>query len=118
VAARAQWWKNGDHPHDEVESAFDPEDGRLKQTPGKVVKPYVPAKAADHLPTDLCPLCGQAYSVHGKVGRTLVHPGDWIITHDGGKYTVERPVNPAEEAAAKIEAEEAAREKARAAEAK
>jgi hypothetical protein len=60
------WWKDGDSEH---------------------VTPYKAKTKA----LELCTLCGQAFEVHGKVGATLVHPGDTIVSKDGGDIEVVRP---------------------------
>jgi hypothetical protein len=66
MAAKTQWWKDGDHD---------------------AVVSYA-AKGKKH---DLCTECGQAFGVHGKVGNVLVHPGDFVVTLDGGKHEIEHP---------------------------
>jgi len=65
MAAKTIWWKMGDHARVEQ-----------NKTTTKTL--------------DLCPECGQAYGVHGRVGETLVHPGDHIVV-DKGKTKVVRP---------------------------
>ena len=77
MAAKTIWWKMGDHD---------------KVQPNNT-------KTKTH---DLCPECGQAYGVHGKVGPTLVHPGDTIVVKDGGTVTVEHP-DPMAQALAALE---------------
>lgn len=66
MAAKTRWWKDGDDER---------------------VQPFKSTTKA----LELCPTCGQAFEVHGKVGKTLVHPGDYLITKDGGGIEVERP---------------------------
>lgn len=66
MASNTVWWKDGDH---------------------EKVQPYkARAKALE-----LCPLCGAAFGIHGKVGTTLVHPGDHIVVNNSGKVSVVRP---------------------------
>lgn len=65
MAGKTIWWKVGDH------DAVEPNATRTKTH-------------------ELCPECGQAYGVHGRVGDTLVHPGDAIIVNKG-EVSVKRP---------------------------
>lgn len=66
MATHTIWWKDGDHD---------------------AVTPYRAKSKA----LDLCPDCGQAFEVHGKIEKTLVHPGDHIITNNDGDIYVEHP---------------------------
>lgn len=77
MASRTIWWKIGDH--DEV-------------TENKT-------RTKTH---DLCPECGAPYGIHGKVGATLVHPGDAIIVNNKGAVRIERP-DPMAQAVADME---------------
>lgn len=59
MASSTIWWKDGDSEH------------------------VVPNKTRMPKTLELCPLCGAAYGIHGKVGDVLVHPGDKIIVNKG-----------------------------------
>lgn len=66
MAAKMRWWKDGDH---EAVVMFKPRKDRA----------------------ELCEECGAPRFIHGKLGTELVHPGDYIVTLDGGDHRVERP---------------------------
>jgi hypothetical protein len=67
MASSTVWWKDGDSEH---------------VTPAKFRKPKA---------LELCPTCGQAFAVHGRADGTLVHPGDTVVTKDGGDIEVHQP---------------------------
>lgn len=72
-----QWFRNGDHPLDDVAPAEPRE--------GKIVRYYNnPAVPRTHV----CLLCAHLMQVHGfldnKDGGFPVCPGDWIITNEYG----------------------------------
>lgn len=77
-----QWFKNGDHPEDNVWRPY--EDTGLSPTEpreGKVVRYYRhPAVSGDYV----CPMCERTMHYHGWIetleGGYNVCPGDWIIT--------------------------------------
>jgi|SRR5882762_2085850 len=72
VVEATQWFKNGDHPQDNLEQ---------QDYEGKIVRrycrPYTPNVTS-------CRYCGAAMQAHGwidtKEGGHIVCPGDWIIT--------------------------------------
>ena len=66
MASRTVWWKDGD-----VE-AVQPNKTRTKTH-------------------ELCPECGAAYGIHGKLDGELVHPGDTVVNLGKGNYRVEHP---------------------------
>lgn len=66
MATNIRWWKDGDSEH---------------------VAPYQARTRA----LELCTDCGAPFGIHGKVGSTLVHPGDHIITNNAGDVYVETP---------------------------
>lgn len=66
MAAKTQWWKHGDH---EAVKKAQPKRGKL----------------------DLCPVCSQANEGHGRLNGDLVHPGDYILTKNGGQHEVIHP---------------------------
>ncbi len=84
-----QWFKNGDHPEDDVFRPFE-DTGVIPTDPreGKVVRyyrhPNVPGETA-------CSKCGRIMHDHGWIDTLEdghnVCPGDWIITGiKGEKY--------------------------------
>lgn len=86
VIEAVQWFKNGDHPEDQVKVSETA--GHKLATEGKLVRyfrhPDVPGHA-------LCDECGHIFHVHGwidtKEDGHRVCPGDWIITGiKGEKY--------------------------------
>jgi hypothetical protein len=78
MAYKTRWWKDGDH---EAVIMFQPRVDRAV----------------------LCADCGAPRFIHGKLKghRVLVHPGDYIVTLDGGEHRVERP-DPMAEALAQL----------------
>ena len=82
-----QWFKNGDHPKDDVMRPFE-DSGVIPSEPreGKIVRyfrhPEVDGKT-------ICEQCGHSMHDHGfidvpKNGGYTVHPGDYIITERPG----------------------------------
>jgi len=75
VVEATQWFKNGDHPKDDIEAYADTE------SEGKVVRHYcVPNVDGE----STCQYCGVIMHNHGWIdtleGGHIVCPGDWIIT--------------------------------------
>jgi hypothetical protein len=76
-----QWFKNGDHPDDDVLRPF--EDGELPQEPreGKVVRYY---RRPDDDGSRKCEQCHRTMHEHGWIdtleGGHIVCVGDWIVT--------------------------------------
>lgn len=72
VIEATQWFKNGDHPADDVR-LLDATHGGQSNSPDK-------AYAGERH----CEKCGQIMHVHGWIdtleGGHIVCPGDWIIT--------------------------------------
>jgi hypothetical protein len=87
-----QWFKNGDHPQDDIFRRF--EDTGIKPTKpreGKVVR-YYRHPHVNGLET--CSHCGICFNNHGWIdtpnnGYTIC-PGDWIVNQNGKYY----PCNP------------------------
>lgn len=81
-----QWFKNGDHPKDEIEMIAL--DGRHEPFPseGNVVRYYRHPSDAG---TRHCEHCKRTMHVHGWIdtleGGHIVCPGDWIITGVSGE---------------------------------
>ena len=98
-----RWFKNGDHPEDDVWRPFE-DTGNKPTEPreGKVVRYYRHPKIDDDQP---CPLCFQRMHDHGWIDKgsdgEMVCPGDWVMTLvDGGTFVVhsedfERDFEPA-----------------------
>jgi hypothetical protein len=80
-----QWFKNGDHPEDDVTRGGTTKNGESWE--GKVVRyfrtPTTPG-------TEVCGQCGNVMHEHGWVdtleGGHIVCPGDFIITGVKGEY--------------------------------
>lgn len=86
VIEATQWFKNGDHPHDNTRTIY----GSVNEpflSEGKVVRhfrsPYVNGGR-------LCEKCGETIDAHGWIdtleGGHIVCPGDWIITGVKGEH--------------------------------
>lgn len=86
-----QWFKNGDHPEDQVgEDAFDPIVGlRYQRAQGKIVK-FFRRPEPEYAGNNVHELCGFIWHNHGWIetleGGHTVCPGDWIITGIQGEY--------------------------------
>src|SRR5882762_483789 len=84
-----QWFKNGDHPKDDVWRVFE-DTGKKPTAPreGAIVRYFrSPAVSGD----SICSKCGLMMHVHGYLDYgscgVIVHPGDYIVT-DGDSYVV------------------------------
>lgn len=83
VVEAAQWFRNGDHPLDDVgATTFDPLTGEeYTRLEGRIVRfyrnPFVDGDT-------LCPRCDMRMHEHGWIenpsGGFVVCPGDWIVT--------------------------------------
>jgi hypothetical protein len=88
VIEATQWFKNGDHPEDDVFRPFE-DTGALptEAREGKVVRYY---RTPDLDGQNVCGHCGKIMHVHGWIdtleGGHIVCPGDWIITGVKGEY--------------------------------
>lgn len=118
MAGRTRWWKNGDHPRDDSEVVTDPETGIQSLSEGSVVRRF---QAPDHQGPEIDTACGAPWDIHGWIDGDegeIVHPGDWVVTHDNGTYSTVRPdpmadaLAAAEEAAAAAAAQKAQQEAA------
>ena len=92
IVDAVRWFKNGDHPKDDVWRVF--EDTGLKPTEpreGAVVRYYRHPAFDGREP---CQHCRQPLSVHGFLDTggygERVCPGDWIVT-ESGKHRVCEP---------------------------
>lgn len=93
VIETTQWFKNGDHPGDDVFRPFE-DTGIIPVEPreGKVVRYFRrPDKSGDVV----CEHCGKTMHVHGwidtKEGGHIVCPNDWIITGVKGEHYPRKP---------------------------
>jgi hypothetical protein len=88
-----QWFKNGDHPEDNLPPADRIVAG--ERTEGLVVRYFRPpaVQGSREMP---CQHCGLVMDRHGWIdtlgGGHIVCPGDWIITEAAGERY---PVKPA-----------------------
>jgi hypothetical protein len=81
VVQATQWFKNGDHPQDNVRPYEDTGITPTKAREGAVVRYFRHPSIPGH---QICSKCNQAMHVHGWVDTLEdghnVCPGDWIIT--------------------------------------
>lgn len=85
VIEATQWFKNGDHPQDDIRLLDATRGGQARtiETEGKVVRYFRhPDKA--YAGERQCEKCGEIMHKHGWIdtleGGHIVCPGDWIIT--------------------------------------
>jgi hypothetical protein len=88
VVEATQWFKNGDHPLDNVD--VFPVDEKGRSMPRVVVR-YFRRPELEYRGHRKCGQCGHIWCDHGWVktleGGHIVCPGDWIITGiKGEKY--------------------------------
>mgnify|MGYP007117493273 CR=1 FL=1 len=87
VVEATQWFKNGDHPNDEVEFTEIGEYGGVRRGEGRVVR-YFRTPGCDG--QDECEHCANVMHDHGWIdtleGGHIVCPGDWIITGVAGEF--------------------------------
>lgn len=89
VIEATQWWKNGDHPADDIRLLDGSHGGQSKsiETEGKVVRYY---RHPDVKGVKSCHHCGDIMHNHGWVdtleGGHIVCPGDFIITGVKGEH--------------------------------
>ena len=86
VIEATQWFKNGDHPKDGVETFKDGEfRGELFE--GKIVRYF---RTPDQDGSSACAQCGDTFHNHGWIdtleGGHIVCPSDFIITGVKGKH--------------------------------
>lgn len=84
IVVATQWFKNGDHPKDDVKITMSSQ-GKLFYSEGKVVKYY---RVKDSLGLNKCQKCNYIMNHHGLLAlyNTVVCPGDWIITGEDKVY--------------------------------
>lgn len=86
VIEATQWFKNGDHPHDNTRTIY----GSVNEpflSEGKVVRYYRHPGVAG---MERCKHCGDIMHNHGWIdtleGGHIACPGDWIITGVQGEH--------------------------------
>ena len=86
VIEATQWFKNGDHPLDDVRTIYGSV-GEQFLSEGKVVRYY---RHPDVAGMTRCRHCGDIMHNHGWIdtleGNHIVCPGDWIITGVQGEH--------------------------------
>ena len=87
VVEAVQWFKNGDHPEDDIFRIYD-DTGKTPEFPreGKIVRYY---RHPDIRDKSLCKYCKKEMRDHGWIGvyaSPIVCPGDWIIKGVKGEY--------------------------------
>lgn len=92
IAGVHRWWKNGDHPDDNVEM-IEVTDGdgnflRNDLSEGEVVRRWAHPTIQGYAIHTGEASCGQPWFVHGWIDQgedgLTVCPGDWVITLDEG----------------------------------
>lgn len=88
IVDATQWFKNGDHPQDDVFRPFE-DTGIIPTEPreGVIVRRF---RRPDVDGQNVCRVCGKAMHIHGWIdtieGGHDVCPGDWIITGVKGEH--------------------------------
>jgi hypothetical protein len=88
VIEATQWFKNGDHPEDDVLRRWeDTQEVPKEPREGKVVRYF---RHPEKPGTQSCEHCALILHDHGwidtKEGGHIVCPSDWIITGIAGEY--------------------------------
>lgn len=83
-----RWWRNGDHPGDEVGHITELTNGwRSTRVEGRIVRLF---RQPGYASADIHDACGHTWHDHGWVdtleGGHVVCPGDWIITGVRGEH--------------------------------
>lgn len=86
VVEATRWFKNGDHPEDDIGTAISTS-GKPFNTEGKIVRYY---RDPDLAGNKKCKNCKIVMHNHGWIdtvqGGHIVCPGDWVITDDRVKH--------------------------------
>lgn len=91
-----RWYKNGDHPNDNVVSRWHTH-AKGDEPEGWIVRRF---RDPDNPGTSICKKCGDPFGVHGWIDNprfgkgTTVCPGDYVITEAGMPATRSWPMNP------------------------
>jgi hypothetical protein len=84
IVEATQWFKNGDHPEDNLPPASKIVAG--ERTEGAVVRYF---RLPDFSGREICNQCNHTFHEHGWIddvqGGHMVCPGDWIITEQNGE---------------------------------
>jgi hypothetical protein len=92
IVEATRWFKNGDHPSDNVWRKFE-DTGETPTEPreGKVVRYFRHPQISDDL---ICSYCGHRMHDHGWIdefeGGDRVCPGDWVVTDSKGFHFMMR----------------------------
>ena len=90
VIEATQWFKNGDHPQDDVMRPFE-DTGKIPAEPreGSIVR-YFRRPEPEYSGNTVCRYCGKIMQVHGWIDRREgghnVCPEDWIVTGVEGEH--------------------------------
>lgn len=85
-----QWWKNGDHPNDDIYRRYE-DTGQVPVEPreGKIVQYYRHYSFPGNM---LCPFCSKTLHSHGWIdfgfNGQIVCAGDYILRNNLGRYFV------------------------------
>lgn len=94
VVEATQWWRNGDHPKDDIDEwEVDETTGEtFQRLEGAVVRFY---NDPQHPDDEEHMACGRLWHSHGWIDGyskspegIIVCPGDWVVTSPGGHYSV------------------------------
>lgn len=94
VVRAHRWWKNGDHPHDEITTIPLFHEGEevpysTIRSEGKVVRYF---RHPDYDGEGVHSTCGEVWGDHGWIDQgplgIIVCPGDWVVTRSDGTYAV------------------------------
>lgn len=85
-----QWFENGDHPDDDCEVIKPDNESEERFGEGKVVRYYRNPSVDGE---SKCNRCGKIMDDHGWIEtlKTVVCPGDWVITWEDGKLSICKP---------------------------
>lgn len=86
IVEATQWFKNGDHPKDDVKITIASK-GKLFYSEGKIVGYH---RVKDSLGLNKCQKCNHIMNHHGELDSGehywIVCPTDWIITDSDHEY--------------------------------
>lgn len=86
IIEATQWFKNGDHPEDDVWRVFDDGSFPRIEREGVIVRYF---RNPDVSGDAICKHCGEIMHNHGWIdtleGGHIACPGDWIITGVNGE---------------------------------
>ncbi len=87
VIEATQWFKNGDHPEDEIREIPRSDGSGTFDSGGKVVRRFRRPDVDGDSGCEQCglPMCGHGWIDSGGGGFNVC-PGDWIITNAQGQH--------------------------------